>query len=168
MSPPFRAPTRTILMAALAAGVALLPSQGRADIVYYELGGLTVILQGKTKVNAGKTVTFTHPKLGTMYFKLEAGTKVVEVPTIQEQFNKQKGRAGKDADKLFAAAQWALRHGLLPQFYEAVDATLQVNPQHPRGLLIKKLKAMMDQPIADSSKEEKEMRDLIGRPEMKI
>jgi uncharacterized protein DUF1570 len=140
------------------------------DIVFYTLPGsdLTVVLQGKTKVNQGGTVTFNHPKLGTMYFKLEAGTEIKEVPTLQEQFAKQLGRAGNDANKRFEAAQWALRHGLLPQFYEAVDKALEANPQHPRGLLIKKLKTLMDQPIADSSQQEKEVRDLIGRPEMKI
>ena len=169
MSGSLRSRLRTTLTVVLAVSLAVLPGQGRADIVFYQLGsGMTVVLQGKTTVNAGGTVTFNHPKLGTMYFKLEAGTEVKKVPTLPEQFNKQKGRAGKDANKLFEAAQWALRHGLLPQFYDAVNATLAVNPQHPRGLLIQKLKTLMDKPIADSSKEEKEMRDLIGRPEMKI
>jgi hypothetical protein len=155
-----------MVVAAVAVSLVVISSQARADIVFYQLGGgMTVVLQGKTTVNAGGTVTFNHPKLGTMYFKLESGTEVKKVPTLQEQFNKQWGRAGADGDKRFAAAQWALRHGLLPQFYEAVNKTLEINPQHPRALLIKKLKTLMEQPIADSSKEEKEMRDLIGRPE---
>ena len=34
--------------------LAALPGEGRADIVYYTLGGgLTVVLQGNTEVNAG-------------------------------------------------------------------------------------------------------------------
>jgi hypothetical protein len=169
MSPVLRARWRAMVVAAVAVSLVVISSQARADIVFYQLGGgMTVVLQGKTTVNAGGTVTFNHPKLGTMYFKLESGTEVKKVPTLQEQFNKQLGRAGADGDKRFAAAQWALRHGLLPQFYEAVNKTLEINPQHPRALLIKKLKTLMEQPIADSSKEEKEMRDLIGRPEMKV
>ena len=160
---------RWTLVVTLAFCLTIGPTMARGDIVFYQLGsGMTVVLQGKTKVHSGGTVTFTHPKLGTMYFKLEAGTEVKKVPTLQEQFMKQLGRAANDGDKRFEAAQWALRHGLLPQFYEAVDKTLQVNPQHPRALLVKKLKVLMDEPIADSSQEEKEMRELINRPEMKI
>ena len=149
--------------------LAALVSSARADIVYYRLGGsnLVVVLQGKVTVNSGGTVTFQHPKLGTMYFNIK-DTEIKKVPTVQEQFGKQLGRAGNSADKRFQAAQWALRHGLLKQFYEAVDETLKANPQHAGALKVKKLQKLMEQPIGDSSQQEKELRDLVNRPEMKI
>lgn len=165
------ASVRLVVAAVMAAGVAALARPALGDIVLYTLpgSGLTVVLQGKTTVHAGNTVTFTHPKLGTMYFKNDGdGTTIKKVPTIQEQFAKQLGKGGTNADKRFEAAQWALRHGLLAQFYEAVDKTLEANPQHPRALLIKKLKKLMDEPIGDSSQQEKEMRNLIGRDNMKV
>ena len=151
-------------------GMFATASAARADIVYYRLGGsnLVVVLQGKVTVNPGGTVTFQHPKLGgTMYFNVK-DTEIKRVPTTLEQFSKQLGRAGKDADKRFAAAQWALRHGLLKQFYEAVDKTLEADPQHAGAFKVRKLKKLMDQKITDASKQEKELRDLVKRDQMKI
>ncbi|MCE9525520.1 MAG: DUF1570 domain-containing protein [Planctomycetales bacterium] len=104
-----------------------------------------------------------------MYFDIkDPGTSIKKVPTVQEQFSKQLGRAGGDADKRYEAAQWALRHGLLQSFYSTVDKTLEANPNHVRANMVKKLKVRMDEPIADSAKQEKELRDLVGRPDMKI
>src|SRR5687768_5686642 len=101
----------------------------RGDIVRYRLPGLDkeLILQGSVQTNPGGTRTLTHPKLGTLYFNLDDST-ILKVPTIPEQFNKQLGRAGSDANKRFEAAQWALRHGLLNSFYQAVDKTLEADP----------------------------------------
>jgi len=149
--------------------VLLPPSSLRGDIVKYRLPGsdLEVVLQGSVKTNPGGTRTLTHPKLGTLYFNLENST-VIEVPTVLEQFNRQLGKAGSDADKRFAAAQWALRHGLLNAFYQAVDKTLEANPNHARANLVKKLKARIDEPLGDSTKQEKELKALVGRPDMNI
>lgn len=158
-----------LTLVAVVTGTSLFPSMARGDIVFYTLPGskMTLVLQGSTKVNPGGSVTFTHPKLGTMYFDIRE-SEIKKVPTVHEQFNKQLGRAGADAEKRYAAAQWALRHGLLNAFYQAVDKTLEANPNHPRATMVKELKARMDQPIADSSKQEKELRDLVGRPDMKV
>src|SRR5689334_12223477 len=91
----------------------------RADIVKYQLPGsdLQIVLQGTAQVNPGGTRTLTHPKLGTLYFNQE-DSEIIKVPTVSEQFNRQLGKAGGDANKRFAAAQWALRHGLLKSFYQ--------------------------------------------------
>ena len=78
------------------------------------------------------------------------------------------GRAGKDAEKRMAAAQWALRSGLVPQFYTAIDKVLEANPSHPRAKLVKQLKEKIDAPLGDSSKQVAEMRALVGRDDMKI
>ena len=157
----------SIIIAAIS--LLLASTAARADIVFYKLPGskATLVLQGSTKVNAGGSVTFTHPKLGTMYFDIRE-SEIKKVPTVQEQFNKQLGKAGADPEKRYAAAQWALRHGLLNAFYQAVDKTLEADPNHARANMVKKLKAKMDEPIADSSKQEKELRDMVGRPDMKI
>lgn len=166
-------PRCTLLNPCLAAILIIWIATGtaRADIVFYQLPGgrSTLVLQGSAKVNAGGSVTFTHPKLGTMYFDIkDPGTSIKKVPTVQEQFNKQLGRAGADADKRYEAAQWALRHGLLQSFYSTVDKTLEANPNHARANMVKKLKVRMDEPIPDSAAQEKELRDMVGRPDMKV
>jgi hypothetical protein len=156
---------------AMALGLALLaaPLSARADIVLYTLPGTEaqMVLQGSTTVNPGGTITFTHSKFGKIYFKL-GETEIKKVPTLGSQFQKQLGRAGATADARMKAADWALKHGMLPQFYEAVEKALDADPQHQRATLVKKLREKMSAPIADSSQQEKELRQLVNRPEMKI
>src|SRR6185503_19261892 len=50
----------------------------------------------------------------------------------------------------------------------AVDKVLEVDPTHPRAVLVKQLKAKMDAPLGDSSKQVAEMRAFVGRTDMKI
>jgi hypothetical protein len=143
----------------------------RADIVFYTLPtrsrSLVVTLEGTTTANPGGTVTFNHHKFGKIHFDLES-VEIRKAPSLTSQFGRQLGRAGNDADKRMEAAQWALRRGLLPQFYDAVAKALEANPQHPRALLVKQLRQQMNVDLGDSAKEEKEMRDLIGRSNMKF
>jgi hypothetical protein len=150
--------------------VPLAARPARADVVLYRLPtqrGDTVILEGSTTVNPGGTVTFTHPRFGKIHFDLES-VEIKKAPTLQTQFNRQLGRAGKDPEERMKVAQWALRNGLLPQFYTAIDKVLEVDPNYPRAKLVKQLKAKMDAPLGDSSKQIAEMRALVGRDDMKI
>lgn len=141
----------------------------RGDIVKYRLPGTAkeIVLQGSVTTNNGGTRTLTHPKLGILYFNLDDST-VIKALTVQEQFSRQLGKAGTNGDKRFEAAQWALRHGLLNSFYQAVDKTLDVDPNHARANMVKKLKTQIDEPLGDSAQQEKELKDLVGRPDMEI
>jgi uncharacterized protein DUF1570 len=156
--------------------VALLPlvlmtfATARADVVFYRLptrGGDVVILEGAATVNPGGSVTFSHPRYGKVHFDLES-VDIRKAPTLETQFVRQMGRAGKDAEKRMQVAQWALRSGLLRQFYSAIDKVLEIDPQHPRAKLVKQLKAKIDAPLGDSSKQTADMRALVGRDDMKI
>src|SRR5262245_20787765 len=91
---------------------AVLEVPSRADVVLYRLPtsrGDTVILEGSTTVNPGGTVTFTHARFGKIHFDLES-VEIKKAPTLQTQFNRQLGRAGKDPDQRMEVAQWALRN----------------------------------------------------------
>ena len=150
----------------------LVPAAAWADILFYNVPlsdkkKLQFVLQGTAIRNPGRSTTFQHHKFGKIYFDSRE-VEIRYVPSQVEVFNKMSGRAGKDADKQMEAANWALRHGLLPQFYLAVDKSLAADPNHPRATLVRELKAKMDEPIGDSSQQEKEMRKLIKRDEMKI
>src|SRR5687768_17178615 len=154
----------------VAALVAFTESAALADIVFYRLptkSGSVVTLEGSATVNPGGTVTFLHHKFGKIHFDIE-NTEIRKAPPLTSQFSRQLGRAGNDADKRMEAAHWALRHGLLPQFYDAVAKTLEANPQHLRATLVQRLRQNMDVDLGDSLKEEKEMRELIGRNDMKF
>ncbi|MBC7855023.1 MAG: hypothetical protein IAF94_16450, partial [Pirellulaceae bacterium] len=157
------------MVLSVAALLALVEGSARGDIVKYRLprSGRELILQGSVQTNPGGTRTFNHPKLGTLHFNLDDST-IIKVPTLQDQYSRQLGKAGSDANKRYEAAQWALRHGLLSSFYQAVDKTLEADPNHARANMVKKLKERMDQPIADSSQQEKEIKNLVGRRDMKV
>lgn len=148
----------------------LAAGQALADVVFYRLptkSGSVVVLQGSTTVNPGGTVSYSHPRFGKIHFDLES-TEIRKAPTVQAQFGRVLGRAGNDPEKLMQASQWALRHGLLPQFYDAVDKALAADPNHVRAILVKKLREKMNVDLGDSAQEEREMKDLIGRPDMKV
>ncbi len=149
----------------------VLASPARADVVFYTLPGskLQVILQGTAGINPGGAITFTHPKFGKIYFDSQE-TEIRKVPTLPSQFTKVAGRAGNDADKLMEAAHWALRHGLLPQFYQAADKALAANPKHPRAALVQKLRTMMnvELPESASASQVEDMKKLLGRRDMKV
>src|SRR5262245_14708355 len=148
----------------------VVPCAASADVVFYRLPTVSssvVMLEGTTTVNPGGTVTFTHSRFGKIHFDL-ANTEIRKAPTVSAQFSRVLGRAGTDAEKRMEAAQWALRHGLLPQFYSTIDKVLEANPLHVRAALVKQLKAKMDAPIGDSSKQEQELRKLVSLPGMKI
>lgn len=120
-----------------------------------------MILEGSATVNPGGTVSFRHARFGTIHFDLES-TEIRKAPTVAEQFSRVLAKAGRDADKRMEAAQWALRHGLLAQFYSTIDKVLEADPQHPRAKLVKQLKAKMDAPLGDSAQEEAELQKHVG------
>src|SRR5262245_39878439 len=111
-----------------------LPSAAPADVLFYRLptaGGEVVTLEGNVTVNPGGTLTYQHPRFGKSYFDV-ASTEIKKAPSIQTQFARVLGRAASDPDKRMEAAQWALRRGLLSQFYSTVDKVLEVDPRHQR------------------------------------
>jgi len=146
----------------------LFPAISSADIVYYVVPGIErpVILEGTTKVHSGGSVTFRHPR-GTLYFDVE-NTRIKELPTIRALFQRQLRQAEDDADELMKAASWALRRGQIDMYYEAVVKAYELAPEHPAARRVRDLKTRILQPLGDSSKQERELRELVGRPDMRI
>lgn len=140
-----------------------------ADFLEYRLGGgrLRILLQGKTQANPGGTLTFTHAKFGKIHFSLKE-VKIHDVPTLPQQFQKRMVIAKKEPNGIFEAGVWALKHGMLPEYYQAVDEVLKVDPKHAESLRIKALKRDMDKPLSNSDSEEKHLRSFVPRPNMKI
>jgi len=146
------------------------PFTVRADLLLYTVPGSSsqVVLQGTSKVNPGKTVSFTHAKFGGLVFAMDE-VDIREAPTLGQQFNKQVAKAKGDADAMFQAAIWALRHGMLKEYYETVGKTLLLDPKHEASLKIKKLKREMGPlPDSDNSRLEAELRTFCGKKNMKI
>jgi hypothetical protein len=159
---------RTFLVLKAILGICAL--QARADWVEYNLPGtpFVVLLQGETTANAGGTLSLRH-KLGTLHFSLRE-VELHKAPSIPQQFRKRlaKAIANKKAEEIMAAGEWGLHHGQLAGFYEAVDATLNVDPNFPEALRIRDLRVKMDVDLGSYEKQEKELRELVRRSSMKI
>ncbi|HUY32421.1 MAG TPA: DUF1570 domain-containing protein [Pirellulales bacterium] len=148
----------------------LWATRARADLVEYLVGGnreLTLNIQGKATVHPGKTMTVTTKKFGSLHFGLD-DVKIHKVPTLEQQFGKQLTQAKSDPGAVLQAAQWSLRHGMLSEFYAAVDKVLELDPKHAEAKRIKALKAQMEKDLGDSSKQQDELKKFVNRPQMKI
>ncbi|HEV3004418.1 MAG TPA: hypothetical protein VGX78_08140, partial [Pirellulales bacterium] len=160
---------RTMKYLALAI-VVLAAREVRGDLLEYHLpgsrGGRGILLQGKATINPGGTTTLNH-RFGNLYFRTD-DIKRYKVPTLPLQFNTRLGKAKKDADATFEAGVWALKHGMVDEFYQAVDAALQANPKHEAAKRIKALKAQMAKPLGSFVQQEAELRKFLTKKDMKI
>ena len=149
----------------------VLPAAARADVVLYRIPGsnLMVVLQGTTTVNPGSTISYRHPKFGRIVFGYH-DIIFHKAPTTTEIFRKRMNLAGtrRDTDEVMEIARWALRHGLLPQFYEAVEKTLEIDPQHEDAQRVMQLKQEIDIPLRSNPAEEASLRAMVGKRGMRI
>jgi hypothetical protein len=143
----------------------------RADIVFYRVpnSGLRMALQGRTAVNPGGTVTFVHPRFGTLYFDLK-DVEIHKLDSLTDIYRRKINRAKRDKDvaALMETAEWSLRNGMLTGVYEAVAAVLEIDPQHEAALRIKNLKGRMDQPLPEKQELEDKLRQTIPLKDMRI
>ena len=150
---------------------AWLSSAARADVIEYTLPGtdLAMLIQGKAQRNPGGTITVTHPKYGNFYFSSE-NVRIYEVAPTTQLFSRKLGaaQAKKDADAAMEAAQWALRHGLLPQVYAAIDAALAIDPQHADARNMAELREKIRQPLPDNPEQEERLRKSVRLYDMKV
>ncbi len=151
--------------------IALVGTTAKADFVVYRIPNtsLAVVLQGKTRVNPGRTVSFRHPKFGKLVFDLQ-NAEIHKAPSTSAVVQREVRKAinSKDVDEMIKAARLALRRGLLRDYYDAMKAAYKINPQHEDVQRVVKLKRQMNRPLGDSSKQEEELRKLIRDPQMKI
>ncbi len=142
----------------------------RADLIEYILPGgdedSTINLQGKLTVHQGATVTL-DTKFGKLHFGIK-DVKIHKVPTLVQQFGKQLTKAKSDANAVMEAARWALRHGMLEEFYAGVDKALQIDPKSADAKRVVALRGQMKKDLGDSAKPEDEVKKFVNRPQMKI
>src|SRR5579863_247906 len=177
--------SRCLVALLLAIGLA---ANARADYVVYDLGDLgkamsavagmqhnaldlsgntKIMLPGKTQVQPGGKLSYTHPSGATVHFDLQ-DVKVIKAPSAKEEFNKKYTLAGKDAEALMKAGVWALKKGNLDGLYKCVDKVLDIDPKHEAALKVRELQKMMKEPLPDDPATEKKFRSLVKRPDMRF
>lgn len=145
-------------------------SAARADFVEYRLGGgrLRILLQGKATGLPGGNMQLQHP-MGTLYLDLH-DVKIYEVPSLNQQFQKRLrvGLNAKDANLVFQAGVWALKHGMINEYYDAVRQSLEVDHDFAEAKRILALREQLHKPLPPNSGEAESMRKFVHRKEMKF
>ncbi|MFN0055135.1 MAG: DUF1570 domain-containing protein [Planctomycetales bacterium] len=121
-----------------------------------------IILPGRAVVN-GKTVSYNHPTIKEpLIFSLET-VEIKRASTPAQEYQKKVNVASrdKDADAMMKAGVFALKKGMLREFYSALDKALEIDPQHEAALRTKELKRQMEEPVRDNPELEKELRSYI-------
>ena len=86
---------------------------------------LLVMLQGTTNVNPGGTVSFRHPRFGTLVFALDDVT-IHKVDTTQALFTRKLRTAVRSgsADEIMSAADWAFAPWLVGKILRGMQGSL--------------------------------------------
>ncbi|MEQ8791326.1 MAG: DUF1570 domain-containing protein [Pirellulaceae bacterium] len=141
----------------------------RADFVEYQILGtpLTMLLEG-TATYTGKTIILRHPKFGSLYFP--NSTRVHRVPSTYDQYAKKLNAAKTKQDAAFTmeVARWALKHGLLKNFHQAVDLAKEHDGQNVEVARIEGLRAKMAVDLGDHAEQEKALRKFCRKRDMKV
>src|SRR2546428_5437969 len=123
-------------------GLAAGPAPVRADHVLVRLGDLLIPMEGKVADPTARIMTVTHEKFRNLklnlYYRnpseLISVENVIYVPTRKAQYEKQfvKAQKGTTADRMEAAA-WAIKYGMVPEFYRAIELAIQSEPNHAQA-----------------------------------
>ncbi|MFN7730550.1 MAG: DUF1570 domain-containing protein [Pirellula sp.] len=149
----------------------VLPSAAMADFVLYKLPGSdkTVLLEGRAKNLGAGMIEYTHPSLGTLAFSRDSAV-VIKAPTKLEEYKKLLGKArqSKSVDDYLAAANLAIRRGLLDEFRECCNAAYKIDPEHPTVLRLLEARRRMKQPLSDAEQASAELKDFVPLPGMEV
>jgi hypothetical protein len=153
--------------------VLLTPLSGVAwgDFVFYRLPGtkLQAILEGRTKVMAGRILEYTHPNFGSMSLSLD-DAMVVKAPTRQDEFKRlwTKAVKSKDIDEYLEAARQAIKRGLIKEFYECCSAAHKIDAENATIKRLVEARRLVKQPLGDHAGVEKSLRETAGQSSLKL
>ncbi|MFN8854832.1 MAG: DUF1570 domain-containing protein [Planctomycetaceae bacterium] len=130
--------------------------------------GKKIVLQGKVNVLSRDTVTYDHPTLKERLYFSKDDVTIYKAKTLRDEYRNTLSRAGKDPDAMMQAAVFALKKGMLKDFYETVEAILKINPKHEAANRVIDLKKKIDTPLPDDPAIEKRVRSVVKRSNMRI
>lgn len=152
------------------AALGMAAEAARADIVVYTVPhtSITVTLEGTLKdantLSGGEPLyIFTSKTTGTLKLKHSEISDKIKCPTTRQQYGKMFNKAKKDAPALMATADWALKHGLLPEFRECVKAAHEADAGHEDAKRLVELMQKIDNlDLGESTEQESYLRNRIG------
>lgn len=145
------------------------PSTSLADFIVYTPPGAKspIVLEGRTKVHSGNLIEFTYPGYPSVAMDRDQAV-VVKAPTRSEEFRKLWYEATKSnaVDDYLNAAQVALRHGKLKEFYECCSAAYKIEPNHPTVDRLVEARSKIKKPLSGFAETEKKFREITQLPNM--
>ena len=142
-----------------------------ADFVIYRLPGtkLVAILEGKTKILAGRLLEYTHPVFGSMALDLDDAL-VVKAPTRQEEYKMlfRKANKSKDIHDYLEAASQALKRGLLKEFYECCSVAFKIDPENATVKRLVEARKRVKQSCGVPDVVERNLRATTNLPKLKV
>lgn len=158
---------RAVLLASLL--IVAMGGVASADLIRYLVPGtdLAVVLRGRYNVLPGGNATFTHPKLG----RLSMAASDVEHKTLTEPSDRYELmiRSAKSAEEFMAAADFALRNGLVEKVYEATAEAIALDPNNEKAKKIIELRDIIHNiDLGDSEAEEAALRQAVKIGRMKV
>ncbi len=135
-----------------------------ADIVLYQLPGtpLIFVLQGSASANPGGTLTFRHPKFGTLHLGLRDMRKY-ELPTTNAMALRRIRQASDSGDvqQCLDAARWALHNGLIDEFYQAASEAWKTDQENETVKRLAAMNGRIKAPLAESRDRERELHQFV-------
>jgi hypothetical protein len=111
-------------------------------------------------------VTYTHPN-GTSASFNPREVEIRRALTPREEFRKRFAAARSDSGDLMRAGLFALKKGLLADFYRAVDKVLEIEPQHNAAVRVAELRKQLKTSLPDDPEVERKLRTIVGQPGMR-
>jgi hypothetical protein len=166
---------RPFIAAAVLALGASVTGEAAADYILYPIPGtgVAIVLEGQVgDVRSGGSVSL-RTQFGNLYFRLreDLGSRdfIIRVPTAAERYTRDAAKARSISDPheragaLFTVGKEALRRGLRAQFYEAVERTVESDPDHKLAIKLLAERKRLDQPLPDNNEAMVELKKLLGR-----
>ena len=142
-----------------------------SDFVIYRLPGTNwvTILEGKTKVLAGRRLEYTHPTFGTITLDLDDAV-IVSAPTRQEEYKRLfiKASKSKDIKDYLEAASQALKRGLLKEFYDCCSAAFKIDPENDTLKRLIEARKRVKQSLGDPVEVERNLRSVTNLSKFKV
>lgn len=162
---------RTLLYLLVALSCLLPWRATDADIIEYNIPGtnLVVTLKGEYKQAPGGNAFISHPTFKeSLIVSLSDIQEHYKLPSDSDLYSRQ-FRKIKDAQSAMAAADFALKHGMVEKVYECAARALEYDSANIgaiKALELQKKIAAVD--FGESKPEEQALRDMVRMPNMKV
>jgi hypothetical protein len=149
---------------------ALLPHQGRADIVIYLGTKPPLIVEGAVDTsNNAKTLTLKHQRYGEFILgRDECIVLKSDFPRKKIPGQLQTAIKSQEADAVWEVAKQCIRFGATKEFFQAVSAIGELDPNHAPSRHCRKLTELINAEIPESPEEEEPLRKSVPSPNMKV